>query len=81
MKKIKVGYLPLYIKLYDDADLNLRRPLVAYMETLISMLESQGLEIVRADVCRVKEEFDAATEMFNREDVNAVITQLSTLCP
>jgi len=75
MKKIKVGYLPLYIKLYDDADLNLRRPLVAYMETLISMLESQGLEIVRADVCRVKEEFDAATEMFNREDVNAVITQ------
>jgi len=75
MTKIKVGYLPLYIKLYDDDNPETRVPLVAYMETLISMLESQGLEIVRADVCRIKEEFDAAAEMFNKEDVDAVITQ------
>ena len=75
MQKIKVGYLPLYIKLYDDDNPDTRKPLVAYMETLISMLESQGLEIVRADVCRIKEEFDAAVEMFNRENVDAVITQ------
>lgn len=75
MKKLKVGYLPLYIKLYDDANPDTRKPLVAYMETLISMLESQGLEIVRADVCRIKSEFDAAAELFNKEDVDAVITQ------
>jgi uncharacterized caspase-like protein len=72
MRKIKVGYLPLYIKLYDDANPDTRKPLVAYMETLISMLESQGLEVVRADVCRIKPEFEAAAELFNKEDVESV---------
>lgn len=75
MKKIKVGYLPLYIKLYDDSNPHYRDPMVDYMNTLISMLEGQGLEVVRADVCRIKPEFEAAAAMFNEADVDAVITQ------
>ena len=75
MGKIKAGYLPLYIKLYDDSNPKTREPLVAYMNGLIGMLETQGLEIVRADVCRIKEEFDAAAELFIKEDVDVVITQ------
>ena len=43
MKKIKVGYLPLYIKLYDDSDSHMRDPMVAYMNTLVGMLEGNGL--------------------------------------
>ena len=43
MKKIKVGYLPLYIKLYDDSNPHYRDPMVDYMHMLIKMLESQGL--------------------------------------
>ena len=75
MKKIKVGYLPLYIKLYDDNHQD-RTPLTSHMEKLIRLLEEQGLEVVRTkDLCRVKEEFDAAAEFFNREQVDAVITQ------
>lgn len=75
MKKIKVGYLPLYIKLYDDNNQD-RTPLVTYMDTLIAMLRSQGLEVVTADeVCRVKEEFDRAADKFNQAGVDAVITQ------
>ena len=31
MKKIKVGYLPLYIKLYDDSNPHYRDPMVDYM--------------------------------------------------
>ena len=76
MEKIKIGYLPLYIKLYDDSSPKEREPLVAYMDMLVSMLRSQGLEIVMADeVCRVKEEFDRAAEKFNQAGVAAVITQ------
>ena len=76
MNKIKVGYLPLYIKLYDDSDPHLRDPMVEYMNTLVSMLEAQGLEIVMADeVCRIKPEFDRAAKKFNDADVTAVITQ------
>ena len=75
MSKIKIGYLPLYIKLYDDSNPHYRDPMVAHMKTLISMLESQGLEVVAADVCRVKEEFEAAARLFNEADVDAVVTQ------
>lgn len=76
IKKIKVGYLPLYIKLYDDSNPHYRDPMVAYKDMLIRMLESQNIEIVEADeVCRIKSEFDAAAKKFNDEDVVAVITQ------
>ena len=57
---IKIGYLPLYIKLYDDNNPHYRDPMVKHMRTLISMLESEGLEVVAADVCRVNSEFEAA---------------------
>ena len=75
MKKIKVGFLPLYIKLYDDASgVGYRAPMEKYMNMAINMLETQGIEVVLADVCRIKPEFDAAAAMFNEADVDAVIT-------
>lgn len=76
MKKIKVGYLPLYIKLYDDSNPHYRDPMVDYSNMMVHMLETQGLEVIKADeVCRIKPEFERAAEKFNREDVAAVITQ------
>ncbi len=75
-KKIKVGFLPLYIKLYDDANgPGYRAPMEKYMATCIKMLESQGIEVVEADqVCRIKPEFEAAAKKFNDANVEAVIT-------
>ena len=77
MKKIKVGYLPFYIKLYDDSNIKWREPVVAYMQKLIKMIEEQGIEVVAADgVCRIKPEFEAAAAKFNADsDICAVITQ------
>jgi len=75
MKKIRVGFLPLYIKLYDDFNgSGYRAPMETYMKMAIGMLESQGIEVILADVCRIKPEFDAAAAMFNEADVDAVIT-------
>ena len=76
MKSIKVGFLPLYIKLYDDASgPGYRAPMERYMDQCVRMLESQGVEVVMADqVCRIKPEFDAAAEKFNAADVDAVVT-------
>ena len=75
-KKIKVGFLPLYIKLYDDfSGPAYRAPMERYMNMAIGMLESQGIEVIPADqVCRIKPEFDAAAAKFNEADVDAVIT-------
>ncbi|MBO4265122.1 MAG: hypothetical protein J5922_03490 [Clostridia bacterium] len=75
-KRIKVGYLPLYIKLYDDSDPNIRVPVVAYKNKMIDLFEREGIEIVEADeVCRVKDEFMRAVKKFNESGVCAVITQ------
>lgn len=76
MKKPKVGYLPFFIKLYDDSDPNYRDPLVEYMHKLVAMIESRGIEVIVADeICRVKAEFDRAAKKFNDAEVDAVITQ------
>jgi L-arabinose isomerase len=77
MKKIKIGYLPLYTKLYDDINIKRRDPLKAYMNTLVDMIASQGFEVVLPDdLCRLPEEFEAAAEMFNADDeIVAVVTQ------
>ena len=76
MKTIKVGFLPFYIKLYDDRNApGYRAPMERYMNMAISMLESQGIQVIMADqVCRIKPEFEAAAAKFNAEDVDAVIT-------
>ena len=75
MKNIRVGYLPLYIKLYDDNGQD-RTPLVEHMEKLIAMLRERGLEVFPAEeLCRVKEEFERAVRRFNELKVDAVITQ------
>lgn len=75
MSKIKIGYLPLYIKLYDDSNPAKREPLEDYMHMLVRMLESQDLDVVQAPVCRVKEEFEAAIDLFHAEQVTAIVTQ------
>jgi L-arabinose isomerase len=76
-KKIKIGYLPLYIKLYDDYHPGIRAAYEDYMKKLVGMIEDKGFEVVLADeVCRVKEEFDRAAAKFNADnDIAAVVTQ------
>ena len=75
-KPIKVGFLPLYIKLYDDSiGTHLRVPMENYMNMAVSMLENCGIEVLMADqVCRIAPEFEAAAEKFNAAGVDAVIT-------
>ena len=76
MTPIKVGFLPLYIKLYDDTSgPAARADMEAYMARCIENLRGRDIEIVPADqVCRIKPEFDAAAKKFNDEGVDAVIT-------
>ena len=74
MKKIKVGLLPLYIKLYDDS-LQWMRPRVnEFHDTISSMLFDRGLEVVDVPVCRIKSEFEEAIAKFEREKIDVMIT-------
>ena len=82
MKKIKVAYLPLYIKLYDDSGTD-RSYYEMYMNKLVTMLEEKNIEVVMADeVCRIESEFEKAVEKFNSDsEIVAVVTQHRAYSP
>ena len=74
MKKTKAGFLPLYLKLYDDRLASMRTGIEEYCDSLAETIEKNGLTLVRADICRLASEFDAAVKQFEAAGVDAIIT-------
>lgn len=74
MKKIRVGLLPLYIKLYDDIGSTARDRLEPFYDTIAAALEDRGLEVLKSPFCRVKEEFEAAVRSFEEGGARALVT-------
>ena len=74
MKKPKIGFLPLYVELYDLTTPEARPDIDAFHGLAVKRLKSQGLEVVDVPVCRLAGEFEAAVQVFEKEDVDAVVT-------
>lgn len=74
MEKVKVGFLPLYLKLYDDRAARVRPAIEEYRDNLVAALENTGIELVKADICRIAPEFKEAVATFEREKVDAIVT-------
>lgn len=73
-KKIKAGFLPLYIELYDKINPQSRQPMEQYFEEAAEQLRKKGMELIIADVCRVALEFDEAIERFKQQNIEVLIT-------
>ncbi len=73
MKKIKVGFLPLYIKLYDDSGSD-RTYMQAFYDRMAGILSVQGFDVIKTDFCRIKEEFKAAVEKFENDGADVIVT-------
>jgi L-arabinose isomerase len=71
---MKIGFLPLYIKLYDDVVPDRRPRMEAFYEKIASLLEARGLTVIRSSFCRLEEEFRAAVHSFEREGADAIVT-------
>jgi len=71
---MKIGLLPLFIKLYDDIGNAYRPTLEPYGEKIAQMFEAKGFEVVRNSFCRIKPEFEEAVAKFEREEVDAIVT-------
>ncbi len=71
---MKIGLLPLYVKLYDDVAPDVRPRLNAFYETIAVEFEKRGLEVVRSPFCRLKNEFKATATSFERAEVDAMVT-------
>ena len=80
MKKIKIGLLPLYIKLYDDAgsDKTYTR---AFYDRMAGTLQAQGFDVIKTENCRIKPEFKAAVDMFEKEGADVIVTLHAAYSP
>lgn len=73
MKKIKIGFLPLYIKLYDDSNIN-KTDLVEFYDKIAKLFEENGISVIKSDVCRVEKEFKESVKNFEKEGADAIVT-------
>ncbi|MBR5219267.1 MAG: hypothetical protein IKV89_06005 [Clostridia bacterium] len=70
---MKIGLLPLYIKLYDDIGVK-RDYLEKFYAEVAQMFSKKGIEVISADFCRIKEEFEVAISDFERNGADAIVT-------
>lgn len=75
MKKVKIGFLPLYVKLYDDGAPKMRDRIDAFAKEIFDLLgASDDVEVVKSDVCRLESEFANAVGYFETENVDSIVT-------
>jgi L-arabinose isomerase len=69
---MRVGFLPLYLKLYDEVLPGMRKRVDGFSAVIQKALIRHRLDLAAAPVCRTSEEFEAAAALF--ADSCAVIT-------
>ncbi len=73
MKNIKIGFLPLYVELYDNTCPEMRPKIEAFNAAVIEKI-SKYVDVVQAPICRLEHEFEQAVSLFEEEDVDAIVT-------
>ncbi len=73
-KKLKIGLLPLYLKLYDDRLPGNRAFFENFTTMICDELRSKNIEVSAAPICRIKNEFAMAVDNFETEKVDAIVT-------
>ena len=71
---MKIGLLPLYIKLYDDVAPDVRPRLNEFYEKIAVEFENRGIEVVRSEFCRIEPEFKATVSKFENEGAEVIVT-------
>jgi len=74
MRKTKIGLLPLYLELYDNKLPQYRKKHEEFKETIAVELTNREIDVVSAPVCRIQNEFKDAIELFDKENVDAIVT-------
>ncbi len=74
MEKPRIGLLPLYLELYDKTSPKKRPEAERFAVSIADMLSTEGVNVVRAPVCRLKKEFKKEITKFKQENVDAIVT-------
>lgn len=83
MKKIKIGFLPLYIKLYDDTGNGAaaRPVMMDFYLGIAKQFEQMGFDVVTSEFCRIEPEFRETVEKFEREGADCIVTWHAAYSP
>ncbi|MCL4377559.1 MAG: hypothetical protein M1479_01510 [Actinobacteria bacterium] len=73
MNKIRVGLLPLYLKLYDDSFPGLRNEFTTFIEEIKGELISLELEVYVSSICRLKKEFQVTVDYFEKNNIDVLL--------
>jgi len=74
MKKMKIGLLPLYLKLYDDTSSGRRDRVEGFYNTIAEEFRARDTEVITSPICRVESEFKTAVESFESAKVDSIVT-------
>jgi len=73
-QNLKIGLLPLYLKLYDERDRDKRPRIESFYKQIASELEKKKLEVLTSPICRTSPEFEAAIRSFEDSGAEAIVT-------
>lgn len=74
MIMIKIGLLPLFLKLYDEHVPQVRESVEPFVEIVEKELISDGFDVSRGSICRIESEFASVIEEFENQSVDAIVT-------
>lgn len=70
----KAGFMPLYLKLYDDLLPRVRHGFVPFLKAAVEELRARGIGVVEAEICRTAAECRRALKTFEGQAADAVVT-------
>ena len=75
MERVKIGFLPLYVKLYDDGAPGMRVRIDAFAGKIANLLaEKPGVVVINGNICRLHSEFEKAVSDFEKSGVDCIVT-------
>ena len=66
--------MPLYLELYLESVPALLGNMEKFLEVIIKELEDRGSEVVVSEISMVKSDFEKAVNLFEKEEVDAIVT-------
>lgn len=72
--KMKIGLLPMYLKLYDDRIPDMHSRIDTFLNSVSDEFEKRGLQVISSPVCRIRSEFEKSVQAFEEAGVDALVT-------
>ncbi len=81
MDQPRIGLLPLYLRLYDEAVPTLCGELAPFLADVVGAFEGRAVEVLTAPICREAEQVAEAVSYFEEEAVDCIVTLHLTYSP